>query len=148
VSDLSGLVKSLQSLKAVHLRYIESKANGVFNGGDQKLALLDGGATHGLRRGLPHELEGAEMVTVELAHGSTSLFRKAGCSRLLAKEEVEPIIPVRQLIEAGYTSSSGVPLKFPFGIPQKDPSNAGDAKAAPSWIEMMVHSSFTNVGGR
>ena len=61
-------MKSLQSLKAVHLRYIESKANGVFNGGDQKLALLDGGATHGLRRGLPHELEGAEMVTVELAH--------------------------------------------------------------------------------
>jgi hypothetical protein len=88
------------------------------------------------------------MVTVALAHGSTSLFRKAGCSRLLAKEEVEPIIPVRQLIEAGYTSSSGVPLKFPFGIPQKDPSNAGDAKAAQSWIEMMVHSSFTNVGGR
>ena len=93
VSDLSGLVKSLQSLKA--------KVEGVFSGGDQKLALLDGGATHGLRRRLPHELEGAEMVTVELAHGSTSLFRKAGCSTLLAKEEVEPIIPVRQLIEAG-----------------------------------------------
>ena len=89
VSDLSGLVKSLQSLKAIHLRYIESKANGVFPGGDQKLALLDGGATHGLRRGLPHELEGAEMVIVELAHGSTSLFRKGGCSTLLAKEEVE-----------------------------------------------------------
>ena len=86
VSDLSGLVKSLQSLKAVHLRYIESKANGVFPGGDQKLALLDGGATHGLRRGQPHELEGAEVVTVELAHGSTSLFRKAGCSTLLAKD--------------------------------------------------------------
>ena len=42
------------------------------------------------------------MVTVELAHGSTSLFRKAGRSTLLAKEDVEPIIPVRQLIEAGY----------------------------------------------
>ena len=42
------------------------------------------------------------MVTVELAHGSTSLFRKAGCSKLLFKEDVEPIIPVRQLIEAGY----------------------------------------------
>ena len=116
VSDLSGLVKSLQSLKAVHLRYIESKANGVFPGGDQKLALLDGGATHGLRRGLPHELEGAEVVTVELAHGSTSLFRKAGCSTLLAKEEVEPIIPVRQLIETGYQlkwSSSEVSIWHP-----------------------------------
>ena len=116
VSDLSGLVKSLQSLKVVHLRYIESKANGVFPGGDQKLALLDGGATHGLRRGLPHELEGAEVVTVELAHGSTSLFRKAGCSTLLAKEEVEPIIPVRQLIETGYQlkwSSSEVSIWHP-----------------------------------
>ena len=116
VSDLSGLVKSLQSLKAVHLRYIESKANGVFLGGDQKLALLDGGATHGLRRGLPHEFEGAEVVTVELAHGSTSLFRKAGCSTLLAKEEVEPIIPVRQLIETGYQlkwSSSEVSIWHP-----------------------------------
>ena len=116
VSDLSGLVKSLQSLKAVHLRYIESKAAGVFSGGDQKLALLDGGATHGLRRGLPHELEGAEMVTVELVHGSTSLFRKAGCSTLLAKEEVEPIIPVRQLTEAGYQlkwSSSEVSIWHP-----------------------------------
>ena len=67
VSDLSGLVKSLQSLKAVHLRYIESKANGVRDGSDQKLALLDGGATHGLRQGRPQELEGAEKVTVELA---------------------------------------------------------------------------------
>ena len=40
VSDLSGLVKSLQSLKAVHLRYIESKANGVFPGGDQNWRCL------------------------------------------------------------------------------------------------------------
>ena len=79
VSDLSGLVKSLQSLKAVHLRYIESKANGVRGGSDQKPALLDGG-------GRRQELEGAEKVTVELAHGSTTLFRKAGCSTLLSKE--------------------------------------------------------------
>ena len=56
------------------------------------------------------------MVTVELAHGSTSLFRKAGCSTLLAKEEVEPIIPVRQLIETGYQlkwSSSEVSIWHP-----------------------------------
>ena len=115
-SDLSGLVKSLQGLKAVQLRYIESKTKDVPNGGDRKLALLDGGATHGLRRGLPHELEGAEVVTVELAHGSTTLFRKAGCSTLLAKEEVEPIVPVRQLIEAGYQlkwSSSEVAIWHP-----------------------------------
>ena len=81
VSDLSGLVKSLQSLKAVHLRYIESKANGVRDGSDQKLALLDGGATHGLRQGQPQELEGAEKVTVELAHGARPCFERLGAAR-------------------------------------------------------------------
>eukprot|EP00435_Cladocopium_sp_Y103_P055960 s898_g18.t1 len=115
VSDISGLVKSLQSLKAVHLRYIESKSDGI-KGSDLKLALLDGGATHGLRRGTADELAGAEMVTVELAHGSTTLFRKAGCRTLLSKEDVEPIIPVRQLIDAGYQlkwSSSEVSIWHP-----------------------------------
>eukprot|EP00435_Cladocopium_sp_Y103_P059052 s73_g21.t1 len=68
VSDISGLVKSLQTLKAVHLRYIESKSDGI-KGSDQKLALLDGGATHGLRRGTADELAGAEMVTVERVLG-------------------------------------------------------------------------------
>ena len=45
------------------------------------MALLDGGATHGLRQGPPEEIAGMEMVTEELAHGNISLFRKAGPSK-------------------------------------------------------------------
>ena len=51
--------EALQCLKAVHLRHSESKADGVSKGGGRKLTLLDGGATHGLRRGLPQEPERA-----------------------------------------------------------------------------------------
>ena len=38
-----------------------------------KVALVDGGATHALRRGIKSELENAEPVMVELAHGSSLL---------------------------------------------------------------------------
>ena len=86
MSDISGLVKSLQSLKAVQLRYVDA------GGGEDphyegRVALLDGGATHALRQGDCSELKGAEAVTVELACGTTTLYRKKGCSTLLSKEK-------------------------------------------------------------
>ena len=40
---------------------------------DLKVRLLDGGATHPLRTGLPDELEKADLVPVDLAHGRVSL---------------------------------------------------------------------------
>ena len=69
------------------------------------VALIDGGATHPLRQGEPQELLDAEPVTVELAFGSTTLFKKKGCSTLLTKEAIEPILPVRMLINHGYKVS-------------------------------------------
>ena len=114
VNDITGLVKSLKSLKAVHLRYVASGGSLVDE--DQPVALVDGGATHALRRGTAAELEGAEPVVVELAHGSTTLFRKRNCSTLLSRDEVEPIIPVRLLIDHGYQMSwnaSGCIIKHP-----------------------------------
>ena len=76
MSDLSSLVKSLQGLKAIQLRYVEAKEAKeakVYKNDGVKVALVDGGATHALRRGTRSELENAEKVTVELAHGSTVL---------------------------------------------------------------------------
>ena len=78
MSDLSSSVKSLQGLKAIQLRYAEAK--GIKTDG-VKVALVDGGARHALRRGAKRfELENSEPVIVELAHGSTVLRKKEGCS--------------------------------------------------------------------
>ena len=99
VTDINGLVKSLQSIKAVHLRYV---ARNLVDPNEKPVALIDGGATHGLRTGTADELREAESVVVERARGTTTLYRKPGCSTLLAKEPIEPIVPMRQLVEAGY----------------------------------------------
>ena len=83
VTDINGLVQSLESIKAVHLRYVARTM--ADSGAEGPVALIDGGATHGLRTGRAEELDGAESVVVELAHGSTTLYRRVGCSTLLAK---------------------------------------------------------------
>ena len=101
VIDVTSLMKSLQSLKAVQLRFLDA-------GGsnepplDCKVALLDGGATHALRQGSAAELRDAQPVSVELAHGRTTLYRHDGCSTLLSKEPIEVILPMRLLVENGY----------------------------------------------
>lgn len=71
------------------------------------VALVDGGATHALRRGTPEELQRADPVTVELACGTTTLYRKKGSGTLLSDQEVEPIVPVRLLVEHGYRLTWG-----------------------------------------
>ena len=101
VIDVTSLMKSLQSLKAVQLRFLDA------GGSDEppldcKVALLDGRATHALRQGSAAELRDAQPVSVELAHGRTTLYRHDGCSTLLSKEPVEVILPMRLLVENGY----------------------------------------------
>ena len=101
VIDVAGLMKSLQSLKAVQLRFLD--AGGLDEPPvDCKVALLDGGATHALRQGSAAELREAQPVAVELAHGRTTLYRKNGSSTLLSKEPIEVISPMRLLVENGY----------------------------------------------
>ena len=81
-----------------------------------KVALVDGGATHALRRGAKSELENSEPVTVELAHGSTVLRKKKSCSTLLTSDDIEPILPVRLLIDHGFNltwTSSGINIHHP-----------------------------------
>ena len=101
VIDVTSLMKSLQSLKAVQLRFLDA------GGSDEppldcKVALLDGGATHAPRQGSAAELRDAQPVSVELAHGRTTLYRHDGCSTLLSKEPIEVILPMRLLVENGY----------------------------------------------
>ena len=101
VTEVTSLMKSLRALKAVQLRYMEASC-GEEGRGEKKVALVDGGATHALRRGTKEELARSRPISVELAKGSTTLFRMEGCSTLFSEEEVEPIIPVRLLIDHGY----------------------------------------------
>ena len=69
-----------------------------------KVALVDGGATHALRRGTKSELENSEPVTVKLAHGSMVLRKKKGCSTLLTNDDIERTLPVRLLIDHGFST--------------------------------------------
>ena len=115
VNDITGLVKSLQSLKAVQLRYANA-CGGEKGGREEKVALIDGGATYPLRQGSELEIQEAEPVQVELAHGSTTLYRKRGCSTLLSREKIETIVPVRLLINLGYKitwNSGGCTIRHP-----------------------------------
>ena len=67
------LLKSLksQSLKAIRLK---SVGEGIY-GAPGEFALLDGGATNALRKARPEEMQKLVPTTVELAHGTTTLYR-------------------------------------------------------------------------
>ena len=78
--------------------------------------MLDGGATHALRRGTPQELELGETVEVELAHGSIELKQHPITGTILTDHAVEPIVPLRGLIDLGFVikwSSQGCEIKHP-----------------------------------
>lgn len=65
----------------------------------------DGGATHPLRMARPEERQLLQPVTVEVAHGCTTLYKHPDFDKLLALEPVEPILPLRTLVENGYAIS-------------------------------------------
>ena len=69
---------------------------------DIKVGLLDGGATHPLRTGLPNELAKAELVPVDLAHGRVSLKQDPVTGTILVEGGIEPIVPVRGFIRSGF----------------------------------------------
>ena len=83
---------------------------------DDGTGLLDGGATHPLRQGSTKEIKNAVQVTVELAHGATQLYQNPVNGTLLSEGPVEPIVPLRGLVELGYTitwSRAGCAVKHP-----------------------------------
>ena len=71
-------------------------------GAPGEFALLDGGATNALRKARPEEMQKLVPTTVELAHGTTTLYRVPGHQTLLSTSEVEPIIPLGWLVQGGY----------------------------------------------
>ena len=83
---------------------------------DDGTGLLDGGATHPLRQGSTEEIKNAVQVTVELAHGAAQLYQNPVNGTLLSEGPVEPIVPLRGLVELGYTitwSRAGCVVKHP-----------------------------------
>ena len=97
--EASTLMKSLRPvLKAVHVREGLKKANTE----TIQTGLLDGGATNALRKGSKEEIARAEMVTVELASGTTQLYQDMSTGTLLTTSNVEPIVPLRGIVDLGY----------------------------------------------
>ncbi|CAL1162674.1 unnamed protein product [Cladocopium goreaui] len=97
VQNLNGLVKSMTSIKSVFIKTVKMDKE---CGGEY--ALLDGGATHALRQAKSSEVPHLWPVQVEMAMGSVTLYRCAAHNTLLALNNVEPIIPLRLLVDHGF----------------------------------------------
>ena len=103
VGEATALLKSLHRAKLMAVKCKSVGASLCGEGDpDLKVGLLDGGATHPLRTGLPDELEKAELVPVDLAHGRVSLKQDPVTGTILVEGGIEPIVPVRGLIDLGY----------------------------------------------
>ena len=97
--EASTLMKTLRPvLKAIHFKEGLKKANTE----TVQTGLLDGGATNALRKGSKDEISRAELVTVELASGTTQLYQDMITGTLLTTSEVEPIVPLRGVVDLGY----------------------------------------------
>ncbi|CAK9080208.1 unnamed protein product, partial [Durusdinium trenchii] len=102
LSEATTLLKSLRpagdgraSLKAVKLSSLEVKTT--------DRALLDGGATHCLRKAeSEEEWMRAQEVRVELAEGSVVLRQLPWTKTLLTQNDVQTIVPLGVLISLGY----------------------------------------------
>ena len=109
LSEASALMKSLRpSIKMLSLK--KANPNLIATG------LLDGGATNALRRGTPKELANANEVTVELATGKATLFQDPLTGTLLTSENIEPIVPLRGVVDLGYRilwDASGCVINHP-----------------------------------
>ena len=82
------------ALSAIKLRKMDA--------GRHSTVLLDGGATNCLRRARSdQEYQQAEPVQVSLASGSVSMRQSPVSRTLLVKEEVQPIVPLSDLINIG-----------------------------------------------
>ena len=98
LNEATTLLKSLRpatSIKAIRLSSLEVREGG--------RPLLDGGATHCLRRAVSEEeWQRGQEVNVELAAGSAVLRLLPWTKTLLTKEDVQVIVPLGVLISLGY----------------------------------------------
>ena len=94
-SLIDETLRSMKSMKVKQINYRPCEVH-------QLVALLDGGATHGLRTAEVWERKGLEPVQVELASGSTRLYRHRSHRTLLSLDDVEPIVPLHRLVAMGF----------------------------------------------
>ena len=102
LSEATTLLKSLRpanegrtAVKSIKLSSLEVRSN--------DRALLDGGATHCLRRAeSEEEWHRAQEVRVELAEGSVVLRQIPWTKTLLTQNKVQTIVPLGVLISLGY----------------------------------------------
>ena len=113
ITEATTLLKSLAPTTSPNVKSVKVKRVSPLEG---PTGLLDGRATHPLRRGTPQELSVAEDVVVELAHGSITLKQHPITGTIFSDRAIEPIVPLRSLIELNYSirwSSSGCEIRHP-----------------------------------
>ena len=98
VTDINGLVKSLQSIKAVRLCCV---ARTMADSGEGPVALIDEGATHGPRTGTAEELNGAKRCG-RAGAWQYYVVQEARMQHVARQGPGRAHRPMRQLIEAGY----------------------------------------------
>eukprot|EP00435_Cladocopium_sp_Y103_P018963 s2557_g4.t1 len=123
VSEVSSLIKALKSptsdasstayrhVKAVNIRKIDM--------GKNQRVLIDGGATHVLRKAKSQEeWDRGDLVQVALASGTTDLKQDAVTGSLLTLHDVQMIIPMAALTQLGYEvkwTGAGCSISAPDG---------------------------------
>ena len=126
INEATVLLKTLRSVKAVKVKQVNYEPDCEH----RPVALLDGGATHGLRMAEPWERGALEPVQVELASGSTWLYRHGSHKTLLSLTQVEPIVPLHRLVSMGFRiewSSKGCRIFHPSrGHPVLAPGRLSD----------------------
>ena len=115
MQNLSGLVKFMTSIKSLFIKTV--KADGDDSG---EHALLDGGATHALRQAKSLEIPHLWPVQVEMAMGSVTLYKCPVHNTLLTLDSVEPIIPLRLLVDQ-HSRSTGRRIDVTSHIPSMEP---------------------------
>ena len=99
LAEATQLLRSMRAPSAKAMVVIKEMNTAVINKG-----LLDGGATHALRKCKDlEEWEAATPTKVILAEGTTSRMRlKDGTLTLIAQEDIQPIVPMGVLTMMGY----------------------------------------------
>ena len=120
-TEATTLLKSLAPTTTPNVKSVKVKRVSPLEG---PTGLLDGGATHPLRRGTPQELSVAEDVVVELAHGSITFKQHPITGTIFSDRAIEPIVPLRSLIELN-TAYAGAAAAVKFVIPHEEPLNVG-----------------------
>ncbi len=145
MGEVTTLLKSLRaSIRAVSVKKEET--------GKAASILIDGGATHCLRRAKDaEEYHLAEDVTVTLATGSMKMRQCTQTGTLLTNDDVQGIIPMNDLAKLGatikwdstrcdiYIDDRKLPVVLDNGCPTVD---QGVGKDLMSWVETMYRKRY------